>query len=59
MPFVSYGGSSIVFSAFAVGVLLNISAYTDLHPRIVKVPVVGSVDASDGTVKFIEETVSN
>lgn len=59
MPFVSYGGSSIVFSAFAVGVLLNISAYTDLHPRIVKVPVVGVVDATNGTVKFIGETVNN
>lgn len=46
MPFVSYGGSSIVFSAFAVGVLLNISAYTDLHPRAMKVPLVGTVDAS-------------
>lgn len=33
MPFVSYGGSSLLFSSFAVGVLLNISAYTDLHPR--------------------------
>jgi cell division protein FtsW len=33
MPFISYGGSSLVFSGFAVGVLLNISAYTDLHPR--------------------------
>ena len=36
MPFVSYGGSAIVFSSFAVGVLLNISAHTDLHPRQVK-----------------------
>lgn len=45
MPFVSYGGSSIVFSAFAIGVLLNISSYTDLHPRAVKVPIVGTVDA--------------
>jgi len=36
MPFVSYGGTSLVFSAFAIGVLLNISAYTDLHPRLVK-----------------------
>jgi cell division protein FtsW len=33
MPFVSYGGSSLLFSSFAVGVLLNISAHTDLHPR--------------------------
>ena len=36
MPFVSYGGSAIVFSSFAVGVLLNISAHTDLHPRQAK-----------------------
>ncbi len=35
MPFVSYGGSSMVFSAAAVGVLLNISSQTDLHPRLV------------------------
>ncbi len=33
MPFISYGGSSLIFSAFAVGVLLNISTYTDLRPR--------------------------
>lgn len=33
MPFVSYGGSSMVFSAGAIGVLLNISSQTDLHPR--------------------------
>ncbi|MBX2990754.1 MAG: FtsW/RodA/SpoVE family cell cycle protein [Bacteroidetes bacterium] len=35
MPFVSYGGSSILFSSIAVGVLLNISSQTDLHPRFV------------------------
>jgi len=34
MPFVSYGGSALLFSAFAVGVLLNISAFTDMHPRL-------------------------
>ena len=34
MPFVSYGGSSILFTSFAVGVLLNISTQTDLHPRL-------------------------
>lgn len=33
MPFVSYGGSAIIFSSFAIGVLLNISSQTDLHPR--------------------------
>lgn len=34
MPFISYGGSALLMMAFAVGVLLNISAYTDLHPRL-------------------------
>jgi cell division protein FtsW len=36
MPFISYGGSALLMTAFAAGVLLNISAYTDLHPRIRK-----------------------
>jgi cell division protein FtsW len=36
MPFVSYGGSALLFTSFAVGVLLNISAHTDLHPRTPK-----------------------
>lgn len=36
MPFVSYGGSSIVFSAAAIGVLLNISSQTDMYPRLVQ-----------------------
>jgi cell division protein FtsW len=41
MPFISYGGTSLLLSAFSLGVLLNISAHTDLHPRIEKpVPVV-------------------
>ncbi len=38
MPFVSYGGSSMLVSCLAVGVLLNISAQTDLHPRLVAEP---------------------
>jgi cell division protein FtsW len=50
MPFVSYGGSSMVFSACAVGVLLNISSQTDLHPRARQVPVVGSVNAGEASV---------
>jgi cell division protein FtsW len=36
MPFISYGGSSLMLSAFSIGVLLNISAHTDLHPRTIK-----------------------
>jgi len=48
MPFVSYGGSSMLFSACAIGVLLNISSQTDLHPRAREVPVVGTVNADGG-----------
>jgi cell division protein FtsW len=50
MPFVSYGGSSMLFSGCAIGVLLNISSQTDLHPRAREVPVVGTVNADGGTV---------
>ena len=50
MPFVSYGGTSMVFSAFAAGVLLNISSQTDMHPRARQVPVVGSVNAGETAV---------
>jgi cell division protein FtsW len=54
MPFVSYGGSSIVFSAYAIGVLLNISKQTDLHPKLSRIPVVGTIDA-DGRINFEEK----
>jgi cell division protein FtsW len=38
MPFVSYGGSSMLFSSMAIGVLLNISSQTDMHPRLIQAP---------------------
>lgn len=38
MPFVSYGGSSMLFSSIAIGVLLNISSQTDIHPRLIQAP---------------------
>jgi cell division protein FtsW len=47
MPFMSYGGSSMLFSAAAVGVLLNISSQTDMHPRLPK--GAGSVRPVDPT----------
>ena len=50
MPFVSYGGSSMVFSSCAIGVLLNISSQTDLHPRARQVPVIGAVNAGEPNV---------
>jgi cell division protein FtsW len=37
MPFISYGGSSFLFSSIAIGVLLNISSQTGLHPRAIQV----------------------
>jgi cell division protein FtsW len=53
MPFVSYGGSAMLFSSVAIGVLLNISSQTDMYPRVPKgaaaggtiepVPAVGKV----------------
>jgi cell division protein FtsW len=45
MPFISYGGSSLILSAFSIGVLLNISSYTDLHPRSTK-----SAEPSDASL---------
>lgn len=45
MPFVSYGGTSIIMSAYAIGVLLNISKQTDMHPKQTRIPIVGTVNA--------------
>jgi cell division protein FtsW len=50
LPFLSYGGSSMIFTAFAAGVLLNISTHTGIQPReeavmeeIGNEPIVGQV----------------
>jgi cell division protein FtsW len=44
MPFVSYGGSSMLFSSLAIGVLLNISSQTDMHPRLSGADGVNPID---------------
>jgi cell division protein FtsW len=43
MPLLSYGGTTIIFTAYALGVLLNISMYTRIRPREIIVQ-----EASDG-----------
>lgn len=45
MPFMSYGGSAMLFSSIAVGVLLNISSQTDMHPKLPK--AMGTVRSND------------
>lgn len=42
MPFISYGGTSMIFSAAAIGILLNISKYTVAMPKNVRVPLTTS-----------------
>ncbi len=39
MPFVSYGGTSMIFSAAAMGILLNISKYAVTLPRAPRVTI--------------------
>jgi cell division protein FtsW len=38
MPLLSYGGTSILFTAYAFGILLNISMFTRIRPRAVEAP---------------------
>ncbi len=39
MPFVSYGGTSMIFSAAAVGILLNISKHIEVLPRAPRISI--------------------
>jgi len=50
MPFVSYGGSSLLFTAFAVGVLLNISTYTDMRLREPNIRTVHPSESHSGEI---------
>ncbi|MCL5992148.1 MAG: FtsW/RodA/SpoVE family cell cycle protein [Bacteroidetes bacterium] len=43
MPFISYGGTAVIFHCAAVGVLLNISAQAGVYPKEVK-PVIEEQD---------------
>ena len=43
MPFISYGGSSVLFSAAAVGVLLNVSQRANVMPQEKPLPATGAV----------------
>ena len=38
MPFISYGGTSVLFSTIAVGILLNISSHAGVYKRKPKPP---------------------
>jgi cell division protein FtsW len=49
MPFVSYGGSAMLFTACAIGVLLNISTHTPLRPRV-EPAVLAQAGLSEGQV---------
>jgi len=37
MPFISYGGTAVVFYAAAIGILLNISAQANVYPKSPKI----------------------
>ena len=48
MPLISYGGTSILFTGYAIGILLNVSTYTRIRPRDV------STMTEQGTVRVGE-----
>jgi len=39
MPFISYGGTSMIFSAASIGILLNISKHTERLPKPQPLPL--------------------
>lgn len=39
MPFISYGGTSMIFNAAAIGILLNISKHTEILPKPQALPL--------------------
>jgi cell division protein FtsW len=43
MPFISYGGSSVLFSAAAIGVLLNVSQHANVMPHEKPSPLTGGL----------------
>lgn len=49
LPFISYGGSALMFSLFGVGILMNISRYT--KPKKLTLQSVGSKKRSESRMK--------
>lgn len=45
MPFVSYGGTSMIFTAAAVGILLNISKHIEVLPHPPKISIFQRLDS--------------
>ncbi|MBI5325975.1 MAG: FtsW/RodA/SpoVE family cell cycle protein, partial [Ignavibacteriae bacterium] len=54
MPFISYGGTAVIFHGAAVGVLLNISAQAGVYPKEIKQPVIEETDEEEQPSLFNE-----